>query len=128
MKIYLAGPITGIPNYKEIFAKEEVSINALGHTVMNPAILPEGFTQDEYMVVCYAMMDVCEGVYFLKGWEKSKGAQLEWLYAKETGRVMIEEIGYKGQLIEYGLTAEEQKELDAERYEHEIRDTDQNYL
>lgn len=47
MKIYIAGPITGIPDYKERFAKAEAELKAKGHAVMNPAALPEGFEYSE---------------------------------------------------------------------------------
>ena len=50
---------------------------------MNPSILPNGFEHEEYMRICYAMIDVCDCVYFLENWTKSKGAQMEHDYAIE---------------------------------------------
>ena len=43
MKIYIAGKITGRENYKDEFKKAEERLTKQGHTVMNPAFLPEGF-------------------------------------------------------------------------------------
>lgn len=86
MKIYIAGPITGIQDYKERFGEAERQLRAKGHTVMNPAILPEGFDHLEYMHICLPMVEVCEAVVFLPGWEKSKGAQMEYHYAERRGR------------------------------------------
>ena len=81
MKIYIAGKITGLDNYKEKFGEAENEFLLSGHSVMNPAVLEGDFTQGEYMHVCYAMIDVCDGVYFLDNWKDSKGANLEHEYA-----------------------------------------------
>jgi len=91
MKVYIAGGITGIDNFKEIFAIAEERLTYVGHKVMNPAILPFGFSQEDYMHVCYAMIDVCMAVYFLKGWEESKGARLEHDYAKLSRKIIMYE-------------------------------------
>lgn len=86
MKIYVIGPITGIPDYKERFKEAEEALKAKGHTVMNPAILPEGFEHEEYMHICLSMVEVCEAVVLLKGWTESKGGKVEFVHA--TGRGM----------------------------------------
>lgn len=81
MKIYIAGKITGLDNYKEIFAEVEAELLAEGHEVMNPAMLPVGFEWEEYMHICLSMIDVCDAVYFITNWEDSKGATDEHFYA-----------------------------------------------
>lgn len=86
MKIYIAGKITGLDNYKELFEKVEKILLEEGHAVMNPVVLPSGFSQDEYMHICYNMIDVCDGVYFLNNWKTSPGANLEHEYAIEKGK------------------------------------------
>lgn len=43
MTIYLAGKITGNPNYKEDFEAAERALTEAGESVMNPAILPFGW-------------------------------------------------------------------------------------
>lgn len=78
MKIYIAGPITGVPDYKQHFTAAEKRLRDAGHVTMNPAILPEGFEHHEYMHICYAMIDVCEAVYMLTDWRNSKGALMEY--------------------------------------------------
>lgn len=91
-KIYVAGPITGIPNFAEPFAIAERNLKAKGFKVMNPALLGGGFTQDEYMHICYAMIDTCDSIYFLKGWEDSVGANKELAYARKRRlHIMFEE-------------------------------------
>lgn len=86
MKIYIAGKITGLEDYKEKFEDASNKLEKLGHKIMNPAILKEGFEQNEYMHICYAMIDVCECVYFLNNWQDSKGARLEHEYALENNK------------------------------------------
>lgn len=80
MKFYIAGKITDNQNYKQQFEAAQSFLERAGHIVMNPAILPPGFEHHEYMKICYAMIDVCDAVYFLENWQDSKGAKLEMDY------------------------------------------------
>lgn len=43
MKLYIAGPITGVPDYAERFKRAEEDLKAMGHTVINP-VKDKGFT------------------------------------------------------------------------------------
>ena len=89
MKVYIAGPITGIPNYKAVFDSAEAHLASQGHTVINPSFLPVGFEHDEYMSVCLPMVDICEAVVMLPGWEDSKGAKTERKYAITQGKMIL---------------------------------------
>ena len=89
MKIYIAGKITDNPNYKKQFAAAERFLRKKGHTIMSPAVLPAGFEHFEYMRICYSMIDVCEGVFFLRNWADSKGAMMEHDYAGNWGKVIM---------------------------------------
>ena len=80
-KVYIAGRITGLPCYKKEFSCAQEKLQRQGASVMNPAILPAGFTHRDYMHVCFAMIDVCERVHFLDGWQESVGAMAEHDYA-----------------------------------------------
>jgi len=89
MKAYIAGKITGNKDYKTKFDCASLSLRLDGWAVMNPAILPDGFDQSEYMHVCYAMIDVCDTVFFLPDWIDSPGAKLEHEYALKHGKSVM---------------------------------------
>ena len=56
-KIYIAGPISGLPNFnRDAFNLEAERLHALGHIALNPAILPDGLKQHEYMAICIEMV------------------------------------------------------------------------
>lgn len=90
MKIYIAGPITNILDYKANFAKAERKITKMGHIAINPATLPPGLK--DYMPTCKAMIDQADAIYLLKGWENSVGAREEWEYAIDKKMQIICEI------------------------------------
>lgn len=83
-KVYIAGPMTGFDNYnRDAFNAKADELTALGYAVLNPAVLPNGLSQPEYMDICFAMVRVVDMVVFLPGWEKSEGAMAEYHYAKK---------------------------------------------
>lgn len=76
--VYLAGKITGDPNYKEKFLDAQKKLEAGGFIVMNPALLPaEGFSWGAYIRMSEAMLDECKSVCFLPDWTDSVGARIE---------------------------------------------------
>jgi len=92
MIIYIAGPITDRNDYQLFFNRAADHFTANGHIVFNPATMPIGLPHGAYMPICYAMMDACDTAYFMRGWESSKGARMEFEYATAKGmRIMFEE-------------------------------------
>ena len=93
MKIYISGAITGTDDYMERFAKAEKELTEKGYSVVNPAKvnaqLPEDTNYEEYMKMCFCMLDMCNAIYMLNGWEESRGANREYGYAIAKGKEVI---------------------------------------
>lgn len=83
--LYISGPITNHPDYIERFEAAEERLKSMGFQPINPAkvllLLPTSLTYDQMMYMCYAMIDLSDGIYMLRGWQDSKGAKLELEYA-----------------------------------------------
>ena len=95
MKIYLSGAITGITDYMERFQAAEEKLIQDGHTVFNPAavnsMMPAGTIYEEYMRVSFTLLDMCDAIYMMRGWQDSKGANREYGYALGKDMIIVEE-------------------------------------
>lgn len=95
MKIYISGAITGTDDYMERFAKAEKELTEQGYSVVNPAKvnaqLPEDTSYEEYMKMSLCMVDMCEAIYMLDGWNKSCGANREYGYAIAKDKIVMYE-------------------------------------
>lgn len=94
-RVYISGSITGIEDYMKNFDKAEKELKSVGFSVVNPAKIlsqmPEDTKYEEYMDMSMMMLSMCDGIYMLKGWEKSTGANREYGYALATDiRIMRE--------------------------------------
>ncbi|WP_159872284.1 MULTISPECIES: DUF4406 domain-containing protein [unclassified Raoultella] len=84
MKIYIAGPMTGFPEFnRPSFHEAAAVLKSDGHVVLNPATLPDGLSQFEYMDICLAMLRCAHAIYLLHGWELSAGARAEQALAEK---------------------------------------------
>lgn len=101
MKVYIAGPITGIDPavVAERFDAAEAALWQAGHEPINPYLLPAPICLYEcppsadhptwppvhrwecWMRACLPAIAECAGIHLLAGWEGSRGAQLEKLIA-----------------------------------------------
>jgi len=85
MKIYIAGPMTGLPddNYPA-FLWAEAELAELGHEVVNPAKLNRpGEPWAKCMRVDIPAMLACDALFVLPGWMGSRGAHLEVSIARD---------------------------------------------
>ena len=85
MKIYISGAISNTDDYMERFAKAEKELTEKGYSVVNPAKvnaqLPKDTIYEEYMKMCFCMLDICEAIFMIQGWSKSRGSIREYGYA-----------------------------------------------
>lgn len=88
MKIYIAGPMTGLPDFNyPAFNAAAAQLRAMGHTVLNPAEnpVPACGTWQGYMRLALAQLVQCECIVLLPGWAESKGALIERKLAQVLG-------------------------------------------
>ena len=85
-KIYIAGPMSGLPGFnRAAFHAAELALINSGHVVLNPARLPHGLTEPQYMQIAIAMLQVCDTILLLDGWQQSQGARAEHALAEKLG-------------------------------------------
>ena len=110
MKIYLAGPMRGVPNFNfPAFHEAAKQLRALGHEVFSPAerdierhggdisagnahgdeavaVQQHGFNLREALGDDLAWIcKEADAVYLLPGWQRSKGATAEYATARALG-------------------------------------------
>lgn len=95
MKIYIAGKITGLDRRAMIlkFEAADAKLKAQGHSVFIPCILPayDDVPHEDYLHICYAMIDICDAVYMLADWQSSTGARMELQYAADWQKKILYE-------------------------------------
>lgn len=93
MKIYIAGKITGLEREDVLQKFEKVSGDLIkqGHETFLPCVLPvyDDVPHEDYLHICYAIIDVCDAVYMLSDWQQSKGARMELQYAADWQKEII---------------------------------------
>ncbi|SPX37520.1 phage protein [Escherichia coli] len=88
--IYIAGPMTGYKDHnRTAFFTEAMRLAADGHVVLNPATLPEGLSQQQYMSICIPMLMCADAIYLLEGWVDSAGARAEYVMALKTEHASV---------------------------------------
>lgn len=84
--IYITGPMSGQENFnRDNFNVVAAMLKAIGHTVLNPALLPDGLTYGQYIKISKAMLECADTIYLLEGWRDSAGATNEHALAKKLG-------------------------------------------
>ena len=90
MKVYIAGPITTDPKYREKFMTAEVKMKQCGYKVVNPA-KNKCESYEEHIDTGLRQLMECDTIYLLKGWETSRGESLEAHYAEVKGLRIFEQ-------------------------------------
>lgn len=86
MKIYLTGKIAGDRRYRAKFRAAAKNLEAMGYVVLNPATLPDGLADRDYMQIGMAMLNAADIAVFLPDYQESKGAMVEWGYCQRIGK------------------------------------------
>lgn len=95
MRIYISGPISGVLDFKEKFDQAEKHLKEKypNAEIINPTmiVLPSSCKHEDYMRIDFMLLDLCDAVYFMQGWEWSKGACMERGYAVAKDLIILEE-------------------------------------
>lgn len=92
MRVYISGAMSScMGTYQKKFADVQRQLEADGHIVINPAVLPAGLDGDRYMPICLSMVDGADSIYLFNNWQNSKGALLEKAYAEYQGKIVVYE-------------------------------------
>ena len=89
MIVYIAGPMTGIPEFNyPLFNATAKALRAAGVEVRNPAENDGGSAGESwefYMRLALRSLLECDEIVLLPGWRDSRGARLEEAVAHELG-------------------------------------------
>lgn len=88
MRVYIAGPMTGHPEFNlPAFTDAAQKLAVKGHDPVNPGRhgVEPTYTWGDYMRRGLTELLTCDGVALLPGWNKSRGAQIEWKLAADLG-------------------------------------------
>jgi len=100
-RIYLSGPMTGLPGLNfPAFNAEAARLRGLGHVVVNPAeINPDAtLSWGQCMRADIKALCDCDVLALLPGWETSLGAHLELHIAHRIG-LEITAVGLVGSVV-----------------------------
>ena len=92
MKIYIAGKITGEDRARCIdkFKAAEELLKSRGNQVVNPMKMESyDLDCDIYMIIDRMLIDACDAICLLPGWEQSKGAKELQNYAELQNKEII---------------------------------------
>lgn len=99
-KVYIAGPMSNLPdNNRGAFNDVASLLRHAGFVVLNPAILPDGLSQQEYMQIDLTMLMIADTVVLLDGWQNSPGAVTEYHLAYKLAKEIVPEADINNQLL-----------------------------
>lgn len=89
MKVYIAGPISGKHDKnRTAFDTADYILRLRGYEVVNPLDDPMDTWQDN-IVVDLQLIQGCDAIALLEGWESSYGALIEVLFAEKMGKAVL---------------------------------------
>lgn len=87
-RLYLSGPMTGLPQFNyPAFTEAAVRLRLQGYVVVSPVKVsgPPGREWHEYLRADIKALVDCDGIALMPGWETSAGAHLELHIAHRLG-------------------------------------------
>lgn len=85
MKVFITGPMTGLPDYnRDSFDNAAKTIEALGHTPLNPyrqELVDAGKTWGECVLSSLLQLLQADAILALEGAENSTGSTIEQVFA-----------------------------------------------
>ncbi len=115
-RIYLAGPVTGVPDFnRRGFATAESMLLEDGYRVVNPLNMTEEHddmndiprgseTWDTYMRIALRGLLACQTIVMLPGWTTSRGAKVELTLATSLGMGVFQILTQSQILVNLGHT------------------------
>lgn len=93
MKVYIAGPMTGLPDYNRaaFFCAAEALKEKGCYVPVHTAWMVDCLSRVDYMRMALQMMLTCEAIYLLRDWNNSAGAQTEHAIAALCGLQLMYE-------------------------------------
>lgn len=94
-RIYIAGPISGMPQYnRKAFEHAKGILKAGGYIPVSPLdFVPEGEEEKPYVHYIKQgldLLDSCQAALFLPGWRRSPGARIERIFARREGKAIYQ--------------------------------------
>lgn len=84
-KVFISGKVSGIEYYVayQTFANADRQLSSMGYQVINPMkICKKHWSWVRCMIKCLWAIMFCDKIYQLPNWQKSRGARIEYKWAK----------------------------------------------
>lgn len=85
IKVFISGKVSGIEYYVayQTFANADRQLSSMGYQVINPMkICRKNWSWVRCMIKCLWALYFCNKIYQLPNWEESRGARIEYRWAK----------------------------------------------
>jgi nucleoside 2-deoxyribosyltransferase len=98
MRYYLAGPMTGLPDFNyRVFEAEQKKLRSQGLDVVSPHSIDFGETEEKpgslpyqtYIKGGLKLLLTCDAIILMVGWENSKGCLTELTVASACGMMIL---------------------------------------
>lgn len=92
IKVFISGKVSGMPYLVAygMFANTDRILSKMGYKVVNPCCLcKKDWSWLRCMMVCLWNLVWCDCIYQLDNWQESRGARIEYKWAKWLGKQVL---------------------------------------